>query len=138
VEDVTVLQESFHLGACDFLVKPFSQAELLVKVNRCAERQLAKLRDIELDPAGHCARVEGHPSVALTAREFQITAILREAQQGLKREELTLRVWESTHVTEKALDVLLFKLRRKLRVLGWDILFNNDGRYTLSSNRMKD
>lgn len=138
VDDVTVLQDSFRLGACDFLVKPFKQAELLAKVGRWSLATTQDTQQLELDSAGHCVRAHGHPPVALTAREFQVTSILKELPKGLKRQELGAQVWLDTHVSEKALDVLLFKLRRKLRGIGWDIQFQPEGRYVLSRDGVKN
>lgn len=113
----------FELGADDYLVKPFSPRELVVRVQAILRRAEPE-RDrsavitagaVEIDTVRREARSEGRP-VALAAREFDLLAHLGAHRgQVLSRQQLLDGVWGEGWVgDERTVDVHVRQLRKKL------------------------
>jgi DNA-binding response OmpR family regulator len=108
-------------GAVDYLVKPFSLAELIARV-RAHLRQLAQAATttlgasgIEVDLITREVRSEGR-SVSLSTTEFELLAfLLRHEGQALTREQILSAVWGYEHdPATNVVDVYIGYLRRKL------------------------
>jgi DNA-binding response OmpR family regulator len=108
-------------GAVDYLVKPFSLAELVARV-RAHVRVLAQAststlqaEGIEVDLLTRRVRRGGRP-VALSTTEFELlTYLVRHHGQVLAREEILSSVWGYDHDPgTNAVDVYIGYLRRKL------------------------
>src|SRR5271166_5432138 len=108
-------------GAVDYLVKPFSLAELVARVRAqlraLADASTSSLRaeDIELNLLTR--RVQrGGRSVALSSTEFELLAyLLRHHGQVLSREQILSSVWGYEHDPgTNVVDVYVGYLRRKL------------------------
>jgi DNA-binding response OmpR family regulator len=89
----------FEGGADDYITKPFSFDELLVRVRarlrpeRRAEPAMLRAGDAELDLRTRQATIDGR-SVELSAREFALAeAFFSHPGQVLSREQLLSRVW---------------------------------------------
>ncbi len=113
-----------ELGADDYVVKPFSVKELLLRVNAVLRRSEGMAAErgtplssgaIRLDPARHEVRVEGEP-VALTALEFRLLKTFLERPGRVQtRETLLSDVWGiSAEVTTRTVDTHIKRLREKL------------------------
>ncbi|MEJ2858051.1 MULTISPECIES: response regulator transcription factor [unclassified Saccharothrix] len=110
----------FEHGGDDYLVKPFSVAELAARVGNLCRRSGARpavLRhaDLEMD----CARREvrrGGVLLTLTAKEFAVLEhLLTRVDQAVERGELIEHCWDSaTDPTANVVDVVVKRLRRKL------------------------
>jgi two-component system KDP operon response regulator KdpE len=110
-------------GADDFVVKPFSAAELLARVRAALRRNvsgtgqppLLKLGDIEVD----LARREAHGpagEVHLTPLEFRVLECLaRQAGLVVKQQQLLREVWGPGRAEDsRGLRVAIMNLRAKL------------------------
>ena len=63
----------------------------------------------------------------LTLREFQVLSCLVQAHpKGMAPGLIRTSVWGNLKVVPKALDVHLFKIRRKLESIGWGIRYENE------------
>lgn len=134
VDDIDALRTCFENGAVDFITKPFTKNELIVKVERIWSQpdRARPRREFTLDlPALKVIRGERH-SDPLTTKEFQIITILSDAPSAtLSRDEIVARVWGQVKVTSKAFDVHLYHLRKKIGAVGLEIRFSPPNRYML-------
>jgi DNA-binding response OmpR family regulator len=109
-------------GAVDYLVKPFSLAELLARVRaqlRVATQQGAgttlQAEDIEVDLLTRKVQRAGVP-VVLSTTEFELLVhLLRHRGRVLSREQILSAVWGYQHdPATNIVDVYVGYLRRKL------------------------
>jgi two-component system, OmpR family, copper resistance phosphate regulon response regulator CusR len=110
-------------GAVDYLVKPFSVAELAARIRaqlRSASRGATTLHagDLHVDLLSRQVTVAEVP-VRLSSTEFELlTYLMQHRPQALTREQILRAVWGYEHDPgTNVLEVYIGYLRRKLRVL---------------------
>lgn len=114
-----------ELGATDYVPKPFSPRELVLRVKkRLEERQAASaprttftFGPLHLDVSRHLVTVKGR-RIELTATEFKLLSILAQRTGHVQsREQLLRDVWEyETHIDTRTVDTHMRRLREKLGV----------------------
>jgi DNA-binding response OmpR family regulator len=112
--------EGLDSGADDYVVKPFSMAELTARLWVQARRvrnlggTVLSAGELELDLGARRCRVDGD-EITLTRREFDLlAALLRSSGRTCTRDGLLERVWSDDDLSTKTVDVHIAGLRRKL------------------------
>jgi two-component system phosphate regulon response regulator PhoB len=111
----------FELGADDYVMKPFSPREIVLRVKSILRRstpdrtEMIRLGHIQLFPDRRQCFVDEHP-VALTVKEFDLLFELMRARGNvLTRDMLMDRVWGyHGEATSRTLDTHIRRLREKL------------------------
>jgi two-component system phosphate regulon response regulator PhoB len=119
--------KGLELGAEDYIVKPFSVKELLLRVRNVLRRasepttapELLTRGQINLDIARHEVIVGGNP-VVLTALEFRLLKTFLERPGRVQtRETLLSDVWGiDADITTRTVDTHIKRLREKLGPAG--------------------
>ena len=109
----------FHVGADDYVTKPFAVAELLARVGVVARRVAPPAPvtgRVRVDPVEHAVSV-GDRSVRLTPTEFRLLAALAGRDGGVvRRAELREVAWPAGAIVhDNTIDAYITRLRRKLR-----------------------
>lgn len=120
-----------ELGADDYVVKPFSQRELLARIRavtrRGADTTPAVANHVVLgserlviDERAHTVALDGE-EVALTAKEFDLLAYLAaEPNVVFRRNDILEHVWDTNWFgTTKTLDAHIASIRKKLGSPDW-------------------
>ena len=112
-----------ELGADDYVVKPFSPRELVLRIKKILERAAAtsaptevlKAGDVLMDTAKHSVTVKGQ-LVELTNTEFKLLATLMERRGRVQtRDSLLTDVWGyEGDVDTRTVDTHVRRLREKL------------------------
>jgi DNA-binding response OmpR family regulator len=114
-----------EMGADDYVVKPFSPREVVLRVEALLRRterlagsslvnQVITIGPVRIDLAGHVARVDGR-ALTLTTREFDLLAFLAaHPGQTYSKEELMRRVWGWEFGDTSTVTVHVRRLREKV------------------------
>ena len=119
---------AFELGVDDYVVKPFSVRELLLRVRAILARHLVEeslstgelvCDRLRVDLEGHWVWVDDR-EVELTALEFRLLAALVSRRGRVQtRDSLLVEVWGAqVEVTTRTVDTHVQRLRRKLGPVG--------------------
>lgn len=115
-------------GADDYIVKPFSTAELNARIKALFRRirppfaqQTLKFKDIVMDLGNHTV-VRNDIEIKMAPIEFQILQILMEAPgRVFSREALIDKIWGiDMYVASRTVDVHVTRLRSRLRKASTD------------------
>jgi two-component system, OmpR family, response regulator ResD len=110
-------------GADDYVVKPFSPAELVARAQAVLRRGSVKTDDVKplelgdllIDPAARTVLLDGE-EIPLTQREFDLLLFLAcHPGQVFSRDQLMQLVWQFSHYTDSStVTVHIRRLRAKL------------------------
>jgi two-component system phosphate regulon response regulator PhoB len=115
----------FELGADDYVVKPFSIRELLLRVGAVLRRKdtpatdFIEFGDLRIDPAAHRAWVAGD-ELQLTTLEFKLLLTLYERKNRVQTRSVLLSdIWGiEADITTRTVDTHVKRLREKLGSVG--------------------
>ena len=117
-----------QLGADDYVTKPFSPRELVLRAQSVLRRaqpppqapeaalipEVIRDGDLEVDPAKRIARLNGD-ELALTVREFDLLVyLMSHPGVALKRADLLNQVWGWTFGDQSTVTVHVRRLREKI------------------------
>ena len=114
----------FSVGADDYIVKPFSNAELLLRVRAILRRAAAYaapqqenklvIQDLTLDLDSQSVR-KGEQEINLTYTEFKILALLASHRKKVfSLENIYGSIWNDNAVGDDAIMVHIKNIRKKL------------------------
>lgn len=117
------------LGSDDYLTKPFSPVELVLRVKSIFRRMesdniqpkndgIIKIADITINTEGRSATCKGE-DLKLTPMEFNLLCYLaKNINKGVSREELLNKLWGyESEVDTRATDDMIKRIRKKLSSL---------------------
>ncbi len=112
-----------ELGADDYVTKPYSPRELVLRIRKLLKRTMAaeeigdhvRIGPLEIDVPRHTALVDSKP-VTLTATEFNLLTILAQRRGRVQtRERLLQDVWGyETAIDTRTVDTHMRRLREKV------------------------
>ncbi|MGA2751273.1 MAG: response regulator transcription factor, partial [Verrucomicrobiota bacterium] len=111
-----------ELGATDYVPKPFSPRELILRVKKRLEQNSGAetkgayvFGPLQIDVSRHLVLVKGR-RVELTATEFKLLALLIQRSGHVQsRDQLLRDVWEyESHIDTRTVDTHMRRLREKL------------------------
>lgn len=117
----------FNLGADDYISKPFSIREVMVRVRAVLRRTkdgqakeapaVLRYQGLELNLSSKTVSIDGE-AVAFTKTEFELLhTLLDEKGRVFSRQELIDRIWPSdVLVLDRTVDVNITRLRKKIGV----------------------
>lgn len=122
-DDINSKKRAFRIGIDDYMVKPISLDELLLRIGALLRRAgIAQNRNIKIgkftmNTDEHSAMLNGE-EIKLTAREFNILyKMLSYPKRTFSRQQLMDEFWsKDTNSSTRTVDVYMTKLRSKLAV----------------------
>ena len=117
----------FELGADDYVVKPFSPRELVLRVKAVLRREQVQediliFKDLKIDVKNHMTLIVDK-RVNLTAMEFKLLVVLMRNKGNVQTRDFLLEeVWDtSADVTTRTIDTHVKRLRQKIGKYGKNI-----------------
>ena len=122
----------FNLGADDYISKPFSLREVIMRV-KAVLRRTANLKRKESEELQYKGLVINVPQkkvtiegeeISLTKKEFEILSLLlQNAGRVFSREDILSKVWnDEVYVLDRTIDVNITRLRKKIGEYGKNIV----------------
>lgn len=136
------LLEAFEAGVDDYVTKPFSSRELMVRIvahlRRVGQKQTKTLRfgPIVMDLTRRDVHIDNKPA-ELTKKEFELLEFfLKNPNIVLSRDTILNEIWNFDYDGDtRIVDVHIFKLRTKLQESGASIRSSRGIGYILEENK---
>ncbi len=109
----------FDMGAEDYIVKPLSMTETVLRVKavlrRCKREEILSIGKIKLNVRAHTVQADGK-SAELSLKEFELLEFfLKNAEKVLSRDCILTSVWGEDYFGElRTVDIHIKTLRQKL------------------------
>lgn len=110
-----------ELGSDDYIIKPYSPKELVLRVNNIIKRVYSnknnsiKLEDYMVDIAKRVVTSDGE-EIGLTSLEFDLLVLfVKNRDKSFEREEILKKIWgDNYYGSDRVVDDLVRRLRRKM------------------------
>ena len=121
-------------GSDDYLAKPFSPRELVIRTRKLLDRVYAFNQDMVnkitynnyiIYPIKRLVTDSNKQSIELTSKEFDLLLyFINNMEQALSREQILDNIWGSDYFgTDRVVDDLIRRLRKKLPQLGIETIY---------------
>ncbi len=119
----TDVVEGFSIGGNDYLKKPFSMEELIVRIHNVLDRKTTQkiseimvLGNYTFDFTKQLLQLKGEDALQLTHREAQLLFhLVKNKNQVLDRTLILNKLWgNNDFFSARSMDVFISKLRKKL------------------------
>lgn len=118
----------FNLGADDYISKPFSLREVIMRVKavlrrtagvQIKEEEQLQYKGLVINIPQKKVTIDGEET-SLTKKEFEILLLLLQNQgRVFSREDILAKVWnDEVHVLDRTIDVNITRLRKKIGSYG--------------------
>ena len=120
-----------EIGADDYITKPFSMRELVVRVRNSLSRrsltasentssvskEIIKSADLEIDLTSHVIRLNGE-NLEMKPREFDLLVMLASSKgRAFSRDQILERLWDHEYIGDiRTVDVHVRWIREKIEV----------------------
>ncbi len=119
--DEAPLVDGFTRGADDYIKKPFSMKEFVLRVKSLLRRtkqshpETVTYKTLSLDQTSKTCRI-GDEEIALTKKEFDLLYLfLSNPNKIFSRDEILDNIWEKNiYVVDRTIDVNINRLRKKI------------------------
>lgn len=137
----------FNVGGDDYITKPFSLKAVMARVKAVIKRSAKsataaesiidtfKYKSLQINYETKKVLVD-NKEVQLTRKEYMILAFLTQSpQRFFTREQILSQVWdEDAYVIERSVDVHIARLRKKLGIIGENIINRTGFGYSFDNN----
>ena len=137
----------FNVGGDDYITKPFSLKAVMARVKAVIKRSAKsataaesiidtfKYKSLQINYETKKVLVD-NKEVLLTRKEYMILAFLTQSpQRFFTREQILSQVWdEDAYVIERSVDVHIARLRKKLGIIGENIINRTGFGYSFDNN----
>ncbi len=135
----------FNVGADDYISKPYSIREVIVRVKALLRRaasnsksdsgELIGYKTLSIDIKKKKTMI-ANEEIQLTKKEFEILKLLLSHQgQVFSRDEMLSRIWtDEVYVLDRTIDVNITRLRKKLGPYGKNIITRLGYGYCFETN----
>jgi len=127
IDEMDALRTCFDFGAVDYITKPFSKNEILVKLEKILKEK--KVIGKKLRPK---VTIDGIVIENLTSKQIQLIQVFLDCENRVvNRDLLKSNAWSGMNVASKAIDVHIYNLRRKIAPYGLIIKSLGAGQWKL-------
>lgn len=113
--------KAFEVGADDYIVKPFTPDELLLRMqtrirkSRESKNHIISIANMEMDLRTGKVKVNGD-DVQLTPKEFRLLSLFVQFRNSVVDRDLAIStIWHNTAVSLRNVDSQINNLRKKIR-----------------------